>query len=134
MIMAVKRFGVSIEEDVLDKLDKFVLENKFPNRSQAIRHLIEDSAIEQKWQSNQVVAGAIVLLFDHHKSDVSNKAGQIQHNYHGLILSTQHIHLDHDLCLETIAVKGKSKDLNELAQKLISLKGVYHGKLVMSRS
>lgn len=132
--MSVKRFGVSIEEDSLIKLDNFVEENQFPNRSQAIRFLIENSYIEQKWQCNSEVAGAIVLLYDHHKSDIAHKAGKIQHDYHKLVLSTQHIHLSHDLCLESIAVKGKARDLTNLADMLISLKGVKHGKLVMSRT
>ncbi|MBN2486177.1 MAG: nickel-responsive transcriptional regulator NikR [Bacteroidales bacterium] len=132
--MTVKRFGVSIEEEALNKLDTFVHDNQFPNRSQAIRFLIENSYIGQKWQCNNEVAGAIVLLYDHHKHDLSNKAGDIQHEYHHLVISTQHIHLSHDLCLETIAVKGKAKDLTNLADQLISLKGVRHGKLVMSRT
>jgi CopG family transcriptional regulator, nickel-responsive regulator len=132
--MSVKRFGVSIEEEALQKLDTFVEENQFPNRSQAIRFMIENSFIQQKWQCNNEVAGAIVLLYDHHKSDISNKAGNIQHDYHHLVLSTQHIHLSHDLCLESIAVKGKAKELTNLADMLISLKGVKHGKLVMSRT
>jgi CopG family nickel-responsive transcriptional regulator len=132
--MSVKRFGVSLEEESLKKLDDFVEDNQFPNRSQAIRFLIENTYIEQKWQCNNEVAGAIVLLYDHHKSDISNKAGNLQHDFHNLILSTQHIHLSHDLCLESIAVKGKARDLTNLADKLISLKGVKHGKLVMSRT
>lgn len=132
--MAVKRFGVSIEEEALQKLDSFVEENQFPNRSQAIRFMIENSYIEQKWQCNNEVAGAIVLLYDHHKSDISYKSGNIQHDYHHLVLSTQHIHLSHDLCLESIAVKGKANELTNLADMLISLKGVKHGKLVMSRT
>lgn len=132
--MSVKRFGVSIEEDSLKKLDSFVEDNQFPNRSRAIRFLIENSYIEQKWQCNNEVAGAIVLLYDHHKSDISHKAGKIQHDYHNLVISTQHIHLSHELCLESIAVKGKAKDLTNLADMLISLKGVRHGKLVMSRT
>ena len=132
--MGVKRFGVSLEEETLSKLDNFTSDNQFPNRSQAIRFLIENSYIEQKWQCNNEVAGAIVLLYDHHKHDISHKAGEIQHDYHHLVLSTQHIHLSHDLCLESIAVKGKAKDLTNLADKLISLKGVRHGKLVMSRT
>ncbi|MBN1117750.1 MAG: nickel-responsive transcriptional regulator NikR [Bacteroidales bacterium] len=132
--MAVKRFGVSIEEETLEKLDTYVEDNQFPNRSQALRFLIENSFIEHKWQCNNEVAGAIVLLYDHHKNDISHKAGQIQHDYHNLILSTQHIHLSHGLCLESIAVKGKASELTNLADMLISLKGVRHGKLVMSRT
>jgi CopG family nickel-responsive transcriptional regulator len=108
--------------------------NQYPNRSQAIRHLIEEHTVEKKWQCNNEVAGAIVLVYDHHKNDITRNANEIQHNYHQLILSSQHIHLSHDMCLETIAVRGKAKELTHLADMLIALKGVKHGKLVMSRT
>lgn len=130
--MNVKRFGVSIEENLLKKLDSMVLESKFSNRSQAIRHLISHYETGEKWQKNKVVAGVIVLVYDHHRRELSNKSMAIQHDYHGLILSVQHVHLDHENCLETIALKGKAKDLIDLSDKLIGLKGVKHGKLVMS--
>ena len=132
--MTLKRFGVSLEEEVLNELDLFVDENQFPNRSQAIRHLIEKNIVEKKWQCNNQVAGAIVLVYDHHKREIDSKMNEVQHNYHHLILSAQHIHLSHDTCLETIALKGKAKDLTDLADKLITIKGVKHGKLVMTRA
>lgn len=132
--MSVRRFGVSLEDHLLDELDKFVNENQFPNRSQGIRHLIENNLVEKKWQSNDVVAGAVVVVYDHHKNDINNRMNELQHDYYSLILSTQHIHLDHDLCLESIAVKGKAHELAELADKIIALKGIKHGKLVMSRA
>ena len=130
--MKVKRFGVSLEENLLQNLDDLVKQNKFPNRSQAIRFLINNNIIEEKWEGNEDVAGAIVLVYDHHKRDLQKKSIEIQHDYFELILSVQHVHLDHNNCLETIAVKGKAQNLNTLANKLISLKGIRHGKLVMS--
>jgi len=132
--MSVERFGVSLEKELLDELDQFVKENKFPNRSQAIRFLIENNLVEKKWQCNNEVAGAIVFLYDHHKRDISNLSNSIQHEYHHVILSTQHVHLNHDNCLETIVVKGRAAELTELADKLIALKGVKHGKLVMTKT
>lgn len=130
--MSVKRFGVSLEEDALEDLDKLVDKHQFPNRSQAIRALIKDNVIEDEWKGNEVVAGAITLLFDHHQRDLESKSTSIQHNYHHLVLSVQHVHLNHDNCLETIVVKGKARDLQDLADKLIGMKGVKHGKLVMT--
>ncbi|MFP4059568.1 MAG: nickel-responsive transcriptional regulator NikR [Bacteroidota bacterium] len=130
--MSIKRFGVSLEAEVLEELDLFVHENKFPNRSQAIRFLIEKNIVEKKWRCNNTVAGAIVLVYDHHKRDLTSRSLDIQHDYHHLILSVQHVHLDHDNCLETITVKGKAHELSELSDRLIGLKGVKHGKLVMS--
>lgn len=130
--MKVKRFGVSLEEDLLESLDNLVDEQKFPNRSQAIRFLIKKNIVEEKWQENEEVAGAIVLVYDHHKKDLQKHSTDIQHDFHDLILAVQHVHLDHDNCLETIAVKGKAQRLVYLSNKLIALKGIKHGKLVMS--
>lgn len=132
--MALARFGVSLEEDLLKALDGFVIENRLPNRSQAIRHLVERNLVEKKWQCNQIVAGAIVFLYDHHKGDITTKSNDIQHEYYDVILSSQHFHLNHDNCLEIVAVRGTSKRLTELSDKLIGIKGIIHGKLVMSRS
>ena len=132
--MSLARFGVSLDEDILKSLNEFVIENKLPNRSQAIRHLVEKNLVEKKWQCNQIVAGAIVLLYNHHKGDVTIKSNDIQHEYFDVILSTQHFHLSHENCLEIVAVKGTANRLTELSDKLIGIKGIIHGKLVMSRA
>jgi CopG family nickel-responsive transcriptional regulator len=130
--MQVKRFGVSLENELLDELDRLVHKQKFPNRSQAIRYLIKKFSVEDEWEANQEVAGAIVLVYDHHKRDLQSKSTDVQHDFHHLILSVQHVHLDHHNCLETIAVKGKARELKDLANRLIAIKGVKHGELVMT--
>ncbi len=130
--MSLKRFGVSIEENIFEDLDKIVERKHFPNRSQAIRFLVAQSKVEEKWEDDADVAGAIVLVYDHHKKDLQTKSTDIQHDYHDLILAVQHVHLDHNNCLETIAVRGKASKLRGLADRLIALKGIKHGKLVMS--
>lgn len=127
-----KRFGVSLEEDILKKLDTFIAERKLPNRSQGIRYLIRKNLTEEQWNTNQQVSGCVVLVYDHHKRDLLNKSMDIQHNYQHLVLSAQHVHLDHDNCIETIILKGKANELKELADSLIALKGMKHGELVMS--
>jgi CopG family transcriptional regulator, nickel-responsive regulator len=132
--MPLARFGVSLEQDLLKSLDEFVVENCLPNRSQAIKYLVEQNIAKKKWHCNQVVAGAVVLLYDHHKGDVSSKSNDIQHLYFDIVLSSQHFHLNHDYCLEIIAVKGTANRLTELSDKLIGIKGIIHGKLVMSRA
>jgi len=132
--MSVVRFGVSLEGELLQALDQFAKENKFSNRSQAIRQLISKNLVERKWQCNNIVAGAIILLYDHHRRELNNKLADTQHDYHDVILSSQHFHLDHHNCLEIIAVKGAAAKLTELADKLISQKGIQHGKLTMSRA
>jgi CopG family transcriptional regulator, nickel-responsive regulator len=132
--MSVVRFGVSLEGGLLQALDQYVKENKFSNRSQAIRQLISKNLVERKWQCNNIVAGAIILLYDHHRRELLNKLSDSQHDYHDVILSSQHFHLDHHNCLEIIAVKGVASRLTDLADKLIALKGIQHGKLTMSRA
>ncbi len=112
--MSVVRFGVSLEKEILGALDDYSVENKFSNRSQAVRHLISNNVVIKKWQCNNIVAGSITLVYDHHKRDILSVITEIQHSYHDSILSSQHFHLDHDNCLEIIAVKGKSKDLTGL--------------------
>lgn len=130
--MHVKRFGVSLEEELLVELDRLVEKNHFPNRSQAIRFLIKKYSVEDEWEDNKDVAGAIILVYDHHKRDLQTKSTDVQHDFHHLILSVQHVHLDHHNCLETIAVKGKAIELKTLANQLIGIKGVKHGELVMT--
>ncbi|MBN2297966.1 MAG: nickel-responsive transcriptional regulator NikR [Deltaproteobacteria bacterium] len=130
--MKVRRFGVSLEEDLLNKLDRLAEKHAFPNRSQAIRYLVRDALVEDSWQADSEVAGVIVLIYDHHKRNVVNHLLNIQHDYTSLILSSQHAHLDHDNCLETIVLKGRASKIQELSDRLIAIKGIKHGKLVIS--
>ena len=132
--MSVVRFSVSLEEELLKELDLFAEDNNFANRSQAVRQLIEKNIVEKKWHCNNIVAGAIVMAYDHQKKDILSKSNEIQHKYFDVILSSQHFHLSHEICLEIVAVKGHAKMLTELSEKLISIKGIKHGKLIMSKT
>lgn len=125
-----KRFGVSIEDHLLVELDRLVKARKLPNRSQAIRFLLRQRLVEEKWDHNEKVSGCIVLVYDHHKRDLLGKLVATQHDYQDLILSNQHVHLDHNNCLETILLKGQAGELRKLADRLIAIKGIKSGKLV----
>lgn len=131
--MPVARFGVSLENDLLEALDAYVLENKFPNRSQAIRQLIEKNLVEKKWKCNNIVAGAIILRYHFHKTDIAARLAEIKKNETELILSTQSFYITADKILEVVAVKGQSNRLTDFADKLIGVKGIEHGKLIMSK-
>ena len=126
------RFGVSLEKELLDKFDRLIGEKNYPNRSEAFRDLIRQELVKKEWQQGREIAGAIILIYNHHRRDLLNKITDIQHNYQRLIISTQHIHLDHDNCLEIVVVRGKSKEAQELADTLKSLKGIKHATLSMS--
>jgi CopG family nickel-responsive transcriptional regulator len=132
--MSVTRFGVSLDEELLKALDDYVTENRFANRSRAIRHLIEKFLVEQKWKCDNIVAGALTLVFDHRKTDVLKKSAEIQHEYKNFILSAQGFFLNEQNYLQIVAVKGPSKKLTEISERLISIKGIQHGKLVMSKA
>jgi len=126
------RFGISLEKALLDKFDQLIKEKNYANRSEAFRDLIRQELVSKEWHQGKEIAGAINLIYDHHKRELVNKLMDIQHNYQKLIISTQHIHLDHNNCLEIIAVKGTPKEAQKLADILKSVKGVKHGTLSMS--
>jgi CopG family nickel-responsive transcriptional regulator len=132
--MAVIRFGVSLEADLMGALDSFVQENAFTNRSQAIRFLIEKNIVERKWQCNNEVAGAIVLHYDAVKNDIAIRLLEIQQKYSQYVLSAQRFFLNKNSFLEVVTVRGIAQRLTELSDSMISLKGIKHGKLIMSRT
>jgi CopG family nickel-responsive transcriptional regulator len=126
------RFGVSLEKELLDKFDLLMKKKSYTNRSEALRDLIRQELIKKEWQEDEEVAGAVILVYDHHKRELLTKVIEIQHDFQKLIISTQHVHLDHHNCLEIIAVKGIARDLQKLADTLRSIKGVKHGTLSMT--
>ena len=126
------RFGVSLEKRLLDKFDKLIKSENYSNRSEAFRDLIREKLVKTEWLKEENVAGAITLVYDHHKRDLLNALTDIQHDFHKLIISGQHVHLDHNNCLEIIVVKGKPKETKLLSNKLKSTKGVKHSQLSMT--
>jgi CopG family nickel-responsive transcriptional regulator len=126
------RFGVSVEKSLLDKFDRLIRGRRYTNRSEALRDLIRQELVRQTWAKNREVAGAVTFLYDHHQRDLLNRITDIQHDYQKLIISTQHIHLDHDNCLEIVAVRGKAGSIQELTDRLKAIKGVRHCSLSMS--
>ncbi|PTN08932.1 nickel-responsive transcriptional regulator NikR [Mangrovibacterium marinum] len=131
--MPVSRFGVSLDEELLKALDEYVQENNFANRSQAIRFLVEKNLVEKKWKCDNIVAGAITLVYNLSKKEIRNRIQDIQATHTELILSSQLFHISTENCLEIVAVKGPSFQLTALADQLIGIKGIQHGKLTMSK-
>jgi CopG family nickel-responsive transcriptional regulator len=132
--MSVSRFGVSLEKNLLDALDEYVLENHFSNRSQAIRHLINKNMVEQKWLCNNLVAGTVTLIYDPKSSDLMSQMAEIQSKFTDEILSSQKFIIGKSKYMEIIAVKGLANRLTELSDALISIRGMQNGKLTMSRA
>ena len=126
------RFGISIDKNLLDKYDRLIREKKYTNRSEAFRDLIREELVKKEWTEGKDIAGAITFIYDHHQRDLLNKIVDIQHHFQKIIISAQHIHLDHENCLEIVVVKGSSRDVQTLVDCLKSVKGVRHGTLSMS--
>ena len=135
--MALRRFGVSLEDELLVALDQYVSANGFPNRSQAIRFLIEKNVAEQKWQCNHIVAGTIILMYDQVKREIASKVSLIEQGYQDVqdvVLSSSQYFINKNFCLHIATVMGEARRLTELSDKLTTIKGIKHGKLVMSRA
>ncbi len=129
------RIGVAIDTDLLDKFDSLISKRGYTNRSEAFRDLIRDELVERAWESpDSHVVGTVTLVYDHHVRMLSEKLTDIQHDFHRSILSTLHVHLDHDHCLEVLVVRGKSAEVRKVADALISTKGVKHGRLTITTS
>jgi CopG family nickel-responsive transcriptional regulator len=127
------RIGVAIDSALLDKFDKLIGQRGYTNRSEAFRDLIRDELVEQTWEAPDAdVVGTITLVYDHHVRLLSNKLTSIQHDFHQNVLSTLHVHLDHDNCLEVLVVRGKSAAVRKVADALVSTKGVKHGRLTIT--
>jgi CopG family nickel-responsive transcriptional regulator len=132
--MPLVRFSVSIEKELVKKFEKFLKLDNYKNRSKAITDLINNYLLEKKISisGNPTVAGVITMVYNHHKRFLTEEITHLQHHFIDVIISTQHIHLNEDKCLEIVALKGKYDRINELYTKLKSLKGVINAKLIIS--
>lgn len=128
-----KRFSISLEENLLDSFDSYIKEQSYNNRSEAIRDLIRKSLVREEWETdNKIIMGVITLVYDHHQPQLQEKVTEVQHGHHHHIVSTTHVHMDHNNCLEVIIVRGKAREVQDLAEKLIALRGIRDGNLAMS--
>jgi CopG family transcriptional regulator, nickel-responsive regulator len=127
------RFSVSMEEDLLRQFDYLIEQKGYTNRSEAVRDIVRDTLVEESVKSpDGLVYGALVFLYDHHKRELEKSLSNLQHDYYENIISTSHVHVDHDHCMEVVLLKGKAVVLKAIAEKLLSFKGVNHGKLTMT--
>ncbi len=127
------RFGISLDEKLLDSFDQLIEQKSYMNRSEAIRDLIRASLVEERLGSEeQQAVGTVTLVYNHHVRDLSDKLTEHQHSHHDQIISSLHVHLDAHNCLEVLVIRGAVRDIKQIAHELIGVKGVKHGKLVMT--
>ncbi len=127
--MAVKRFSVSLETELVDRFDEKIREEGYPTRSKAVGDLIRASLVRTQWEAGEEVAGAVVLVYNRHRRDLVRRLTHVQHRWHEKILSSQHIHLSHDHCLEIVAVRGRARDVEQVSRDLKAVKGIKHAVL-----
>jgi CopG family transcriptional regulator, nickel-responsive regulator len=126
------RFSISLPSDLARELDAMAAEKGYSNRSQAVADMIRAQLVEHRQSAGGHIAGTITLLFDHHKPRLQGLLTDVQHDHTDLIVSTLHVHLDHDNCLEVIVVRGDGTRIRQLANQLIAAKGVKHGRLTVT--
>ncbi len=129
---AITRFGVSIQQGLLENFDRLIELKGYRNRSEAIRDLIREDLVREEWQSAKKTVGVISIVYNHHTRELSRALTRLQHTWYRNIISTTHIHLDPHNCLEVLVVKGKGKDLKRIGDRLIGTKGVKHGNVSLS--
>ena len=126
------RTGVSLEHALLKKFDDAISEKGYANRSEAIRDLIRDHLVAQEIDKNKVVVGTLTIVYDHHRPNLTEKLVEAQHGAGGKVLAATHVHLDHHNCLEVVIMRGRGGELKDLANRILSLRGVKHGQLVVT--
>lgn len=128
------RFGIAMDEHLLEQFDALLKSKGYSNRSEAVRDLVRESLVSEQWQQCNEAVASVTIVYDHHIRELPQKLTDIQHHYNTLILTTTHIHLDHDHCLEMIAVKGNTTEIKTFFDKIRGLKGVKHGGMVATTS
>lgn len=121
------RFGVSLEADMLAAFDAYCKNHSYASRSEAIRDLIRNALAVEQCKSEDACAGALSIIYDHHKHDLARRVMAIQHDYHESIVASLHVHLNHDACLETLILRGDVKRVRKLAEALSACRGVRYG-------
>ncbi|MCS7191884.1 MAG: nickel-responsive transcriptional regulator NikR [Armatimonadetes bacterium] len=125
------RFGVAMEDTLLQKFDQYIRRKGYRNRSEAIRDLARDAIIQEAWEQEKgEVIAVVAIIYDHEKHGLSNQITDLQHHALSIIVSTLHVHLDERHCLEVVVLRGKSLSVRRLANRLLAIKGVLHGGIV----
>lgn len=125
------RFGISLSSELFGPFDELCRRKSYTNRSEAIRDLIRMALIQEEWKKTEgEVAGTLTLVYDHHTNDLARRIMEIQHVHYHVVVTSIHVHLDHNNCLEVLVLRGKAADVSTLADKLIACNGVKHGVFV----
>ena len=126
------RTGISLDRKLLDRFDRVIQKKGYKNRSEAIRDLVRDYAVAEDVEEDRSVVGTLTMVYDHHRPKLTEQLIEAQHHAENMVLAATHVHLDHHNCLEVIIMRGRSSEVSHLADRILSLRGVKHGKLVLT--
>lgn len=126
------RTGISLERELLERFDRAIRKKRYQNRSEAIRDLVRDYAVEEDIEENRTVVGSLTVVYNHHRPKLSEQLIEVQHHAYGKVIAATHVHLDASNCLEVIIMKGRSSEVRHIADQILSLRGVKHGKLALT--
>jgi CopG family nickel-responsive transcriptional regulator len=126
------RTGISLDSELLARFDRVIRKKGYKNRSEAIRDLVRDYAVAEDVEEDRTVVGTLTLVYDHHRPKLSEQLLEVQHHAQAKVLAATHVHLDHNNCLEVVLMKGRSSQVRHIADQILTLRGVKHGKLVLT--
>jgi CopG family nickel-responsive transcriptional regulator len=134
-VTSLVRFSVSLESDLLERFDHYCQEQHYATRSEAVRQLLRETLTSHAWSADaEDAAATLTIVYDHHRTSLMEKLLDLQHRHAEMVVSTMHVHLDSDLCLEVIVLRGRAQALQEMAAELKGLKGIHQGQLVLART
>jgi CopG family nickel-responsive transcriptional regulator len=126
------RVSLSIDQPLLDKLERMVRASRYTNRSEFVRDMIREQIVQREWEGDGEALGTITMVYDHHQRGLSDKLTDLQHHHHREILVTTHVHLDPHLCAEVLLVRGRASQIRQVADELRQQRGVLHAALAIS--
>lgn len=128
----VVRLSLSIEQPLYEQMEELVRRSGYKNRSEFVRDLVRQKLVQVQWEKDEEVLGTITLIYDHHRHQLTEKLTKLQHRHHAHVLVSTHVHLSHDLCAETVLVRGRASLVRQLAEAMHQQKGVLHADLSMA--
>lgn len=128
-----RRITISVEDDLADAFDQLVAVRAYVNRSEAFRDLVrkalDEAVIEDMDHAQAECVASLSYVYDHHERQLANRVNQLQHAHHHVVVASQHVHLDHDHCMETVILQGKIAEVEACANAISSQTGVTHAKV-----
>ncbi|WP_084677134.1 nickel-responsive transcriptional regulator NikR [Massilia niastensis] len=126
-----RRLTISVDDDLADAFDQLVERKGYVNRSEAFRDLVRKALGDAEVAAGKATwcVATVSYVYDHHERQLSNRLTQIQHEHHNVTLATLHVHLDHENCLETVVLKGRTAAVRATADGIIAQTGVRHGSV-----